>query len=82
MLPRALLEGAVNRLTLHAVDDGTNWVYTRAVRAFLQDARRCQLVFRDVDDIDRAAAAYMQDLCFLGGAGPMAGSNLLSGLTH
>ena len=65
----------VNRLTVHAVDDSTNRVYVAAVRAFLQDAKRCHLVFSDLSDIDKAMAAYMSDMCFLQLAGPAAGSN-------
>ena len=81
-LPHALDTTAANRLAVHAVDDSTNKVYVRAVRTFLQEARRCQLRLTSFDDVDKAMAAYMSDLCFLQEAGPTAGSSLLSGMTH
>ena len=81
-LPHALDPLAVNRLGAHAVDDGTNKVYIKAVRGFLQDVLRCGLKVKNHDDLDRVLAAYMADKCFLEEAGPSAGSSLLSGLTH
>ena len=81
-LPHALDPLAPNRLSIHAVDDATNRVYQKAVRSFLQAARRCDLRLASLDDIDRALAAYMSDLCFLQELGPAAGSSVLSGMAH
>ena len=71
-----------NRLVVHAVDDATNIVYEREVRAFLVDCKRGEVAFRTLEQRDRALGNYISDLCYLKGDNYMKASLTFNGFMH
>ena len=68
-----------NRLVVHAVDDSTNVVYEREVKAFLVSCKRGEVLFESVEDRDRALGNYISDLCYLRGDNYMKASLAFNG---
>ena len=69
----------VNRLHIHAVDDGTNLAYVKEVRKFLNSIKAEQVPFFTLEQRDRAMADYMSDLCYIYQTGISRGTLLLCG---
>ena len=73
------VQGGVNRLHVHAVDDGTNVAYTKEVRKFLSAVKAENLPFADFQQRDVAMADFMSDLCYIHQAGISRGTLLFCG---
>ena len=71
--------GGVNRLHVHAVDDGTNFAYVKEVRPFLQAVKSERLPFNAMGARDQALADYLSDLCYVHQKGVSKGTFLVLG---
>ena len=70
------------RLVVHAVDDTTNRVYERAVRAFLLDVKRHNLSFGTYEERDGTLAEYLSDMCYVKNQPFSKASALFNGFMH
>ena len=68
-----------SRLLAHAVSDGTSGAYLRAARRFLYDARLQGKSLPDAESIDLALLGYLDDLCYIKGAGFQEASTVFFG---